>query len=95
MNGNAASKESLFECRPGEVVWLWRDDERVRCRDHSFDLMKVIAVICGDMEETTTSERAMNGGKEFCGESAPPMVSPLRPRVGKKQVKGSDTFRRE
>lgn len=81
----------MFECRRRKNVWL-RDCERAGSGNHIFDLMKIICVIRGNVEQTVASEGAMNGQQKFRGKSTPAMVPSFRPWVGKEQVKSTDAF---
>jgi hypothetical protein len=82
MNGKSASDIFLFEAGGWKMILLARDAEYVGGSDHSFDLVKVIRVISGNVKQASGNEGAMNEGHEFGGESTPPVMSPFWPRIG-------------
>jgi hypothetical protein len=72
------------------MTLLGRDNENVGGGGYTFDLMKVLRVISGNVEEATGDERAMDAGQEFRGECTTAMVPPFGPRIGEKKVKSRD-----
>jgi len=50
LNRKSASEEFLFEGRKWEILLLCRDNEGIGGSDYTFDLMKVIRVVSGDVE---------------------------------------------
>jgi len=50
MNGESASGIFLFEARGWKMILLARGDKYVGGSDHSFDLVKVIRVISGNVK---------------------------------------------
>lgn len=50
MNGKSASDIFLFEAGRWKMILLARDDKYVGRGDHSFDLVKVICVIGGNVK---------------------------------------------
>ena len=50
MNGKSASDVFLFEASGWKTILLARDDKYVGGSGHSFDLMKVIRVISGNVK---------------------------------------------
>src|SRR6266571_4673995 len=56
----------------------------------ALNLLKIIQLICGEVEKTTVVERAMNRIEKLCFDNPASVMTSLRPRVGEQEVKIRD-----
>lgn len=96
MNLNCLFPESFLESADSRRRPLILHHDELWClRRDALDLAEVFGLVCGNTKRAIWSEHAVNREEKIFGDHATSRMTPLRPGVGKHQMKHSHRFWRQ
>lgn len=88
MNLQAILPELFLECADGHwPCWLFNRGKLGRLGSEAFDSAEIFRLVRRDPNQAARSERTMKRAKEVCRYNSARSMAPLRPWIGKHQMK--------